>query len=67
MQETHIQESTQKLWSQQWGSNIIYAANASNIGGVCVLFNPKLQHKVEHVIYSPNGQYVILVTTVSNT
>ena len=60
LQETHSQPSTQCLWQNEWGAEIICSHGQSNARGVAVLFRKNLVYDVKQVYHHNNGRYLIL-------
>ena len=60
LQEVHCSEKTNPLWSAEWGYKTIFGAgNASNWGGVAMLFNNSLTFNINKLFSDPNGRYII--------
>ena len=58
-QEVHCSEKTNPLWSAEWGYKTIFGGNASNQGGVAMLFNNSFAFNINKLFSDPNGRYII--------
>jgi len=47
LQEIHLTKHNTDQWKMDWQVDIIFSGSQSNSKGVCILFNPEYQIKVE--------------------
>ena len=50
LQEVHCSEKTNPLWSAEWGYKTIFGGNASNQGGVAMLFNNSFAFNINKLL-----------------
>ena len=60
LQETHSSQNIEKIWSNEWGSEIRFCHYANNSRGVCVLFPNNLDYCIEKTIQDDSGRFLIL-------
>ena len=56
LQETHSSSSVEKVWTAEWGSEIIYSHGQPNSKGVCVMFKKNLNVKVLSIKKDTKGR-----------
>jgi len=66
LQETHLTKQRLEEWKQDWGGNIIHSGNSPNSEGVCILFNPKINIKIEHVTDILSGRILACEVNLEN-
>ena len=63
LQETHSCEADEKVWTTEWGGQVLFSHGTNNARGVMVLIR-KNYAKVEDVYISPSGRNVQCVIKV---
>ena len=57
LQETHVSDKkTIKVWNQEWGSETYHSTGSASSGGVAILFNKRIPHKVDKCISDDSGR-----------
>lgn len=64
IQETHSTDTSEKLWSDEWGDTIYFCHGNSNSRGVCILMN-NLDLDIHKQYQDDNGRVLILDTTIN--
>ena len=59
LQETHSTAKSQKIWRNQYGSNIIFSHGESNARGVAILFSKQLEYKLLWSTSDEKGRYIV--------
>ena len=67
LQETHSTPDCEKLWKNEWGSNIIFSHGASNSRGVAILFPRHIDYTIVNSILHEHGRYIILELEIIGT
>ena len=60
LQETHSQVQTEKFWSNEWGSKILFSHGTANSRGVAILFTKGIEFEVEDTIIDPEGRFLLV-------
>ena len=60
LQETHSDNSVERLWHSQWGEHAFFASFSSNSRGVAILIRKSISLVVKSVFRDPNGRFIIL-------
>lgn len=60
LQETHCTEDEEKLWSAEWGGNILFSNGRSNSRGVAALFQKGTDLTISTVFADEQGRLLIL-------
>ena len=57
LQETHSNPKHQRIWHNEWGSDIIFDHGLTNARGVCIFFKPKTKFIIKsHNNYCGTGR-----------
>ena len=57
-QETHSQESDEKIWSAEWGGRIIWTHGTTDSRGVMILFKKGMGAQFSNVQHNLNGRII---------
>lgn len=60
LQETYSTENVEAMWKSEWGGNLFFSHGTNHSKGVAILFNPKLDVRIENVIADKEGRYILL-------
>ena len=60
LQETFSSRDVETVWKADWGGDILYSHSINHSRGVMILFNPKLDKRVDHIKADKNGRYLLL-------
>ena len=60
LQETFSNPKDEKIWSAEWGGQIIYSRGSDHSKGVCILIKPNFPIHVEIVEVETTGRFIIL-------
>lgn len=47
LQETYSTNNSEKVWCNEWGGKIYFCHDSKHSKGIAILFNPKLNVKIE--------------------
>jgi exonuclease III len=65
--DTHItKKNVENQWHTDWGYDAYFSSYASNSKGVSILFKNTFEFKIHRDIKDKNGNFIILVITVSD-
>ena len=59
LQEAHCSESTNSMWSAEWGYRTIFSGQDSSKCGVAILFNNTFSFEIRKFFSDPNGRFII--------
>ena len=65
LQETHISDEIESLWSCQWGSKIYFSNKTSNSAAVAILLNPSKNINVTNYTRDNRGQMIAIEVEIS--
>ena len=60
LQETFSNPKDERIWSAEWGGQIVYSHGSDHSKGVCVLIKPNFPIHEEIVELDMNGRFIIL-------
>ena len=60
IQETHSIAADERVWTNEWGGQIIFCHGSSLSRGVCILLKPSLSFTISNVFTCNNGRVIIL-------
>ena len=66
LQETKCTKEKHNLWESEWGYTTIFDSNDTASSGTIILFNNTFQFKIENIMKSGYGRYIIATITISN-
>ena len=61
LQDTHLTKQKESFFNTLWRGKCYHAFGTFNSRGTSILFSPRINHKIIHVEYFPDGNCVILV------
>ena len=64
LQETYSTPNVESIWKSEWGGDIIYSHGTNHSKGVAILFNPKLDVRIESSEADKDGRYVLLEASI---
>jgi exonuclease III len=66
VQETHSTEKIEKMWENEWGNHhdVYFSHGSSSSRGVAIVIPRALEHKINQVIRSQNGRYIMINITI---
>lgn len=59
LQETHSTQEVERVWSNEWGNQIIFNHGTSAARGVVILFDGRLPIKIDTIRTDLEGRYII--------
>jgi len=65
LQETYSDANDELIWQREWGGMILFSHETRHSKGVCILFDPTTNNKVEY-FFSNNTGRIVLITTHLN-
>lgn len=66
LQETHSLPGDESIWSNEWGSKIIFSHGSNFSKGTAILFHRDFPYKVENVRLDINGRYILLEINIDS-
>ena len=66
LQETKCTKEKHNLWESEWGYTAIFDSNDTACSGTIILFNNTFQFKIENIVKSGYGRYIIATIAISN-
>lgn len=66
LQETHSTGTREKIWSAEWGGEVLYAHGSSGSKGVAILFARTISPSIHSAFTDSNGRYIILQASLKN-
>ena len=64
LQETHADETCERLWLNEWGGEGFFANGTDISRGVAILLKPGFRVKVMKIHRDPTGRFVVLELTM---
>ena len=65
MQETHATKKIQKIWANEWGSQIVFNNGTNNSRGVAILFHRGLKYQLHRTLRDNEGRVLIIDITIA--
>ena len=56
LQETHLMAKQYEIWEDEWGGKAFFSGSKSNSEGICILFKPQLDVKVNNYMDILSGR-----------
>ena len=67
MQETHSTKKLESIWENEWGDHDIYFSHGtSGSKGVATVIPKNLDHKINQIIRSQDGRFIMINLTVKD-
>lgn len=67
LQETHSQHPDFRIWSNEWGGQILFSHGTNKSRGVAILFKPTFSYKILKVILDNNGRYIVASININSS
>ena len=56
LQETHLMSKHNDIWENEWGGKAFFSGSKSNSEGICILFKPNIDVKVNNYVDMLSGR-----------